>query len=207
MIGLQFIRELYNLSLNELGKKIDVSKQTTFQWETQKIKISSKRLKQLSEKFNIPEEYFQKEISEMDKLIIQKLKLQNEIQTVEYEDTITDPEKGEEVIAYSDYEDGDSISLYNIDFQIREKQLYEEIHNSMLKYFNDRDMDGGVGEATKLLDLYQRMQELISDDRVNKKTLEMIIKAIELAYIDTKGFDKSDPIIDKFIKLIKENDN
>lgn len=82
MFGLTYIRKLYNYSMEDLSKKLGVSKQTISKWENQKIPISDKRLKQLSEIFKIPEEYFNTQLSDTDELLVQKTKLESEIKYV-----------------------------------------------------------------------------------------------------------------------------
>jgi len=81
MIGLIYIRKLYDMSMEDVAQKLGITKQTISKWEKQKIPISDKRLRQLSNLFNIPEKYFQGEISDLNKLYIQKIKLNNEMIT------------------------------------------------------------------------------------------------------------------------------
>ena len=73
MIGLYFIRKLYNMSMDELAHNLNITKQTVSKWEKRKIPISDKRLNQLSNLFNIQEKYFQKELNEIDELEIQNI--------------------------------------------------------------------------------------------------------------------------------------
>lgn len=77
---LEYIRKLYNYTLEELGKEIGVSKQAVSQYETGKLELNEDKICKLSKVFiNIPTDYFKiKEITEIDKLLIQNIKFLNE---------------------------------------------------------------------------------------------------------------------------------
>lgn len=78
MIGLKYILKLYNATQQELADKLQFKRQNIDAWFQGKRNIPKKHLLQLSELFNVPEEYFQKELTELDKLKLQKLKLIND---------------------------------------------------------------------------------------------------------------------------------
>lgn len=78
MLGIKYLRMLNELSLQKVADKIGVSKQTASKWENGKV-IPSKRLQQLSELFDIQKEYLQKELNEIDKVEIQKIKVRNDV--------------------------------------------------------------------------------------------------------------------------------
>lgn len=82
MLGIAYIRQLYNLSLMEFAVKMGVSNQMVSMWERGIKPIAKKRLIDLSKEFGIPEEYFQQELSELDKLEIQKNKLKNDYEAI-----------------------------------------------------------------------------------------------------------------------------
>ncbi|WP_061312566.1 helix-turn-helix domain-containing protein [Clostridium botulinum] len=79
MIGLEYVLNLYNMQHQELAEKLGIRKQNINLWIKGKQGVSKKHLPKLSEIFNLPEEYFQKELTELDKIIIQKVKLQKDI--------------------------------------------------------------------------------------------------------------------------------
>jgi len=70
LIGLTYIRNLYNESLDDIGKILGVSKQSVHQWEMGLRPIPDERLKQLGEIFNLKEQYFNKELTNNDKIYI-----------------------------------------------------------------------------------------------------------------------------------------
>ena len=81
MIGLEYILALYNINHSKLAEELGIKRQNINQWTSGKSKIPKKYIPILSEKFdNIPEEYFQKEIADIDKIKIQRIKLDNEIE-------------------------------------------------------------------------------------------------------------------------------
>jgi transcriptional regulator with XRE-family HTH domain len=74
MFGLVFIRRIWDLTANEVADKIGVKRAAVAAWERKKS-IPLKRLRSLSELFNgLDEEYFSKELTEIDKLNIQQFK-------------------------------------------------------------------------------------------------------------------------------------
>lgn len=81
MIGFEYICNLFNKKYINIAKELGITRQTINSWTSGKSKIPKKYIPILSEKFdNIPEEYFQKEIADIDKIKIQRIKLDNEIE-------------------------------------------------------------------------------------------------------------------------------
>ncbi|MDM0660080.1 helix-turn-helix transcriptional regulator [Clostridium perfringens] len=79
MIGLEYLNEIYGLSATDLGKRINVSRQTVNDWLRERRIIPKKHYEKLKEIFNgIPEEFFNKQLTELNKLKIQKLKLEDD---------------------------------------------------------------------------------------------------------------------------------
>lgn len=82
MIGLEYILSLYNMQHIDLAEKLGIRKQNINMWIKGKQKIPKKYLPVLNELFGINEEYFQKELSEIEKLEIQKEKLKRDLRPV-----------------------------------------------------------------------------------------------------------------------------
>ena len=78
MIGLEYISNLYNVKYVDISKILGLSRQTFNSWIKKRRYISEKHLPELSKIFNIPEEFFQKELTEEDKIIIQEIKLEQD---------------------------------------------------------------------------------------------------------------------------------
>lgn len=88
MIGLEYILGLYNIQHIELAENLGIKKQNINLWIKGKQKISKKYLPVLEDMFGIKEEYFMKELNEIEKLEIQKEKLKKDLNPVikEYEE-------------------------------------------------------------------------------------------------------------------------
>ncbi|AKA70170.1 helix-turn-helix domain-containing protein [Clostridium scatologenes] len=211
MIGLSYIRELYNLSMQDLADKLSISRQVVHQWESKKVRVADKRIKQISQMFNMSEKYIGNDVTEIDKLEMQRIKLQNEIKDYEfkYEDTVTDPDTGEEItIMQTGVDEGAMFDLYLNTYQINEKKLLTNIKNSLDQCFIRGEeyedcMDHGLGEAGELLELYERLFQLVNNPKVYKNTLKEIIMAFNVAYGKTITSDK---FIRKIAKAIKDHD-
>jgi len=82
LIGLEYILSLYNMQHIELAEKLGIKKQNINLWIKGKQKIPKKYLPVLEEFFGIKQEYFTKELNEIEKLEIQKEKLKKELNPV-----------------------------------------------------------------------------------------------------------------------------
>lgn len=70
MIGLQYIRLLNNMSLEELSAKMGLSTQFLSMIEQRKKKIPKQRVEKTTQIFSMPECYFQKEIAVKEEIEI-----------------------------------------------------------------------------------------------------------------------------------------
>ncbi|NRU52466.1 helix-turn-helix transcriptional regulator [Clostridium beijerinckii] len=76
MIGLEYICKINDKQYNDLAEELGIAKQNINLWiKGRSRNIPKKYLPQLTELFNVPNDYFQKELTELDKLKLQKLKL------------------------------------------------------------------------------------------------------------------------------------
>lgn len=80
MIGLEYVLSVYNLPQVELAEQLGIKKQNINLWVKQKQNIPRKYLPVLEELFGIEQEYFGRELTEFEKLEIQKEKLKQELQ-------------------------------------------------------------------------------------------------------------------------------
>lgn len=79
MIGLSYILKIHDVSQKDIARILNIRKQNIGLWITDITrKIPEKHLPILSDIFNISPEYFQKELSDIDKLKLQKIKLISE---------------------------------------------------------------------------------------------------------------------------------
>lgn len=78
MIGLEYLLDINNMQSKQLAKMLGVGKATVSSWINKKRLISTKHYEKLKEIFKVPEEYFQREISELDQIELQKIKIDND---------------------------------------------------------------------------------------------------------------------------------
>lgn len=82
MIGLEYILSLYNMQHTDLAENLGIKKQNINLWIKRKQNIPKKYLPLLEELFGLKKEYFTKELTEIEKLEIQKEKLKQELKPV-----------------------------------------------------------------------------------------------------------------------------
>ena len=82
MIGLEYILGLYNMQHIELAEKLGIKKQNINLWIKRKQNIPKKYLPILEEFFGISKEFFTKELTEIEKLEIQKEKLKRDLKPI-----------------------------------------------------------------------------------------------------------------------------
>jgi plasmid maintenance system antidote protein VapI len=79
MIGLEYILYIYEMQHQELATYLKIRKQNINLWVSGKQNVSKKHIPKLVEIFGISEHFYQKELTEVDKLLIQKEKIVNEL--------------------------------------------------------------------------------------------------------------------------------
>lgn len=82
MIGLEYILNLYNMQHVDLAEKLGIRKQNINMWIKGKQNIPKKYLPILEELFELDQGYFYKEITEIEKLEIQKEKLKKDLKPI-----------------------------------------------------------------------------------------------------------------------------
>lgn len=77
MIGLDYILKLWDMQQDELAKRLGIKKQNINYWVTGKRNIPKKYLPKLVEMFKLKEDYFQKELTDIEEFEIHKIKIQD----------------------------------------------------------------------------------------------------------------------------------
>lgn len=185
MIGLEYILNLYNIQHNDLAEKLDIKRQNINLWIKKKQNISKKYLPILSNMFDIPEVYFQKEINEFDKLEIQKIKIKQEIKKSEfiYDEAIYNSETGESIatIKQKGYNDVLEYEYEYKELEIRQLQLLSKIER-IISVDNEYAC---IGEEkyTKIFDRFADIveaQESGENEDQDLTVLYYVIRALEL---------------------------
>ncbi|WP_413381269.1 helix-turn-helix domain-containing protein [Alkalihalobacillus sp. 1P02AB] len=124
MIGIEYISRVFKMKYKELAEKIEVSSPTLNYWVSGKKKIPEKRLEQLSQLFNLPSDYFQKEL--------------NRVEMVDVELAYYDKLSKEEM---------QIVTETGFDYETEEYYSYEETidpYESERKYLNHRRVKEGL---------------------------------------------------------------
>ncbi|WP_273127568.1 helix-turn-helix domain-containing protein [Bacillus weihaiensis] len=195
MIGLEYVLNLYNMEHQSLAEKLGIRKQNINLWIKGKQKISKKHLPILSDIFGIEEDYFQRELDDVDKLIIQKEKLRRDI----------DPQ----VVKY------DQDLQVGYDADIVEKPIYdkeefnkinEEIEKAkLIEEFREIVADVNNPNVIKLLSQIS----LILRNHKNDSIFEYTIDSLSHYYNvlpDWVGEPESDMFVEKFLELATHYD-
>ena len=132
MIGFEYICNLYNVKYINIARELGISRQTVNAWTSGRRPVAKKYIPILSKRFDdMPEEYFQKEINDLDKLYIQQKKLNNEL----------DSNMLKEDIKIKDIKGRDRVTLKKISLisvKIKSIEIIEEIKR-ILQFDNIND--------------------------------------------------------------------
>ncbi len=170
MIGLEYILNLYNIPQIELAEKLGIKKQNINLWLKRKQKISKKHLPALEKIFGISSEYFTKELTEIDKLEIQKEKLKKDLKPVvkEYDKKFAIGIENEMV----DVPIYDKEEINKIEGTIEKAKILEKIKNSL-----------DVVEENPYIETYKLIAEIMENSQhevILHKTIEALAHYFEL---------------------------
>jgi transcriptional regulator with XRE-family HTH domain len=170
LIGLEYILELYGMQQIELAEKLGIKKQNINLWIKRKQKISKKHLPTLEQIFGIDAKYFSKELTDLDKLEIQKEKLKRDLQPIitKYEEQFLIGEENDlvEVPVY------DKEELNQIEHDIEKAKLIEKFRNMLNR-----------AEHQPYLDTFKLVLELLDkaqQEPVFHKTIEALAHYLEV---------------------------
>lgn len=166
MLGIEYIRKSFNMSLADLAQKVGVSRQFISLWEKGDKKISPQRSVQLSQIFNIPSDWFTKELSELDKIKIEQLKAENSISEID--------------LPYVDKNAIDNLLSLMTDEKVelllqKTKGAICNAHGEEYEYLSDYDL-----RREKNITLIDRMIDLANRADLPPHFLRHVLTAIEL---------------------------
>jgi transcriptional regulator with XRE-family HTH domain len=188
MNGLKYIRTLKGTSLVNLAEYLGISNQAVSAWENGKKSIPAARLKQLSELFGIPEEYFQKELSNNDMFMVSRF---NYVQEGNRVFEMFEREKNEKLKPIN-------VDMLKVDWAVnnrRDEEIYGNLfNNSYLRFVYSLD------DLKKSL-LYKMIQS--EDDPNNEfKGINRYIRMI--SYVNTL-FRRDGEELDKLYTFLKDS--
>lgn len=193
MIGLEYLANLYNYQFKDIAEQLGVSKQVVNGWIKERYKISRKHLPKLANIFNVPEQYFQKELTELEKYSIQKNKLSNESIKHEGEDTIISEKREKKSVAREFGEDVDIDALRLNDIDMKKLSVKNHIDKAIdinMSKQSPYEFGDIIAIGEYVIDLYKDFNELIMNGNVRLD----IIKDIIIGMNDIKKDSDENPI-------------
>jgi len=184
LIGLEYILNLYNLPHIELADKLGIRKQNINLWLKGKQSIPKKYMPVLEDLFGIDTGYFDKDLTEIDRLEIQKDKLKRELKPI-----------------IMQYEQQYSLGKINdlVDVPVYDKEEVNQIERDIDKTklilrFKD-SMD--VVEKNPYMETYQLLVELMEKAQ-HEELLQKTIEALAHYYQVLPDWVSSGPEQDEY---------
>ena len=184
MIGLEYVLKLFEMTQQELASKLEIKQQNIDSWIKGKRNIPKKWLPTLAEIFNIPEEYFQKELNYQDKEKIQMMKFHgiNNLQELGYE-VFKGLEPNESTLVKLEKNIKEKLQIYNQ----RRAKVFDKIQAELnlgiegtnySPYFYMHILD----RNENVLSLVEKFGNIISDmdGMIQEKVLDELLTSFEL---------------------------
>lgn len=192
MIGLEYVLNLFDMQHNELAEQLGIKKQNINLWIKEKQSIPIKYLPMLSSIFKVPQEYFQKELSEVDKLELQKNKLKENLKPViiGYDTHLILGENADLVQTpiYS------SVEINEIELQLEKARLLEKFKNLLSIAHEDEEL------------VFMKQILMLLEDYKEKKILKNTIEGLS-HYFNVLpkwvGEPESEKFVEAYINLAK----
>ncbi|WP_221367027.1 helix-turn-helix domain-containing protein [Clostridium perfringens] len=182
MIGLEYLLDINNMQSKQLAEMLGVGKATVSSWINQKRLISTKHYEKLKEIFKVPEEYFQKELTELDKLKLQQLKLETDTFEYTYTDTIWDDEKQQEIEVDCIGTNIPYEYMEMLDLDIREKELFNNLNNLIAKRTNNSENEWDyIGRKADILEIFETLVEIMDKEYIPDKRVKNVLDSIKIA--------------------------
>lgn len=187
MIGLEFIRKLNGDTTVTLAEKLSVTNALISQWENQKKPIPNKRLEKLSEIYDIPKEYFSRELTRLEQLKIERKKMSEEYdKTVVdyYEDAVDTNGNIIENVHFQTGDDGIMLCIRSLDSEIQEEKLIKLIRETIGNSYSDssyydEDFDSFIEKKYMDMRLISKFIKLMKNN--TSMFLVYVLKAIEIS--------------------------
>lgn len=193
MLGLEFIRTTFGDTTITLGEKLGISNVNISQWENGKKPIPEKRLDELHLLYDVPKGYFSKELSRLEQLIVEWVKIHKEWKASfhEYEAPIKFNSEGEpiEYTVFKDCDRGLTVKLKEIEADVKIEKVIEEIRNVIKSKYtvsdDSYDEFDYVNDKERNTDLVHKFTKIMKESDIN--FLEQILLAIEMFNDDSWG--------------------
>lgn len=207
MIGLEFICKLYDKQFKDLAEELGVSKQVVNGWIKEKYRISQKHLPKLVKIFKIPEEYFQKQVDDIDKLKIQYMKLDNDY--VEIEDIYIERDTGKEIILTYENPSEERYRqqlLHEIKVKELQKKLKETIDDTLKSEDENVYIEQLQYKSENVINVINKFFDIICEEKIDTNTMERILAGIRMYKGENELDDKLSRDICTALKVNHQNE-
>lgn len=175
MIGLEYIRKLYDDTTITLAEKLGVTNAVISQWENGKKPIPDKRLDELSALYNVPKDYFSRELTKLEQLRIAHDNLLNKYNETIQVDEIPNYDNSGNLIGYStemNYDKGIGMSIQMIENDIEIEKTIQKVRDIICT----GKMEENIGLINKFVSLMKSNTSVF---------LAYVLKAVELSEMDS----------------------
>lgn len=181
MIGLAYLLDINNLQHKQLAEMLGVGKATISSWINGKRLISVKHYEKLKDIFKVPEEYFQKELTELDKLNLQKMKIESDMFQYTYKDVIWDNETQQEVEVEHIGTNIPYEQIEILDLNIREKKVFNNINTLITdRTENAKDECDYINKKSEVLEIFEILVEVMDEEYIPDGRIKDILDSIKI---------------------------
>jgi len=196
MIGLQYILETNNMSVSDLANKLGIARGNIYNWFSEKRAIPSVTLEKLSDLFQFPQNFFSKELSEVemakvrevmaDKLLDNKDKIINKtfshrVSTLKLGISSSDDKKEREV-------------------KVLKNRKIAKAVDTLRTLFSESE------DIAKLEEIFDDFNEIVGCHKVSIMVMKDILLSVSIAY-GLKEADESNEFTKNFVDAIVNNEN
>lgn len=194
-MSLEEVLKINEMSNSDLAKELDILRGNVHNWTKGKRKIPLKYIEKLCRIFDLPEEFFLRELSEEERVIVKKKYIERlmDKSSFEYEDTIINGNGEEEVVTRA-YVDGST------------ERLWDEYNNEIIKARSTARVIDRVKKTIAESDNEKYMNtfiDLLEHKNVSKVILNNLLTAITIAY-DVKEESGDNEFVMKLVGSIKD---
>ena len=182
MIGLEYLCNINNIEFKDLASELGLGKSTVSNWIAGRRKISEKYYEKLKEVFKVPEEYFQKELDELDKLQLQRIKLENDAVEYTYLDTVWDDYSQEYIEIEKTACSIPHEHMEILDLDIQKKELFKNIDSLIAEKVENVESEWEyIGNMSEILELFEIFYDIIKKEVIPYRRIKDVLNSIKVA--------------------------
>lgn len=202
MIGIQYLCEIFGISYADLGRRLGISRQTIAAWTSGRRKVSEKHYEKLKEIFKVNEMYFNKELTELDKLNLQRIKLENNTVEYTYKDTIWDEETKQEIEVDRVGYNMPVETMEMLDLDIKHKELFKNIDDLIARRTEGAEDEWDyIRKKSEVLEVFELLYEIMNKEYVPYRRVKNILDSVKVA---KEKRMESDLFVRKLAAIIRE---